>query len=488
MKKKFLAVLLSASMAATVLAGCGGSDSGTTSDQGAADAAAGSEAENADAQSGDEAGADDSAQADQAADAQTDAGEETKGAGDAIVTEPTELTYIFADGDEGAKASMNEIVEKFNETYPDITVTIEPGNGGAYSEFIKTKDSVGEFPDVMEMRDTAMYVRAGKLEPLPDDIVALFRTTTEFDGKVYTAPLGGENTNGIIYNKAYFDENGWTEPATYDEFITLCQNIKDKGDMAPLVVGGQDIWHMGFWFHKAYNDQVLSKDVDFIKHCYEGTKDFSDETFKATFEELQTIMQYAQEGWVSTPDAQITTFLVNDMAAMMYSGTHMFSQIAQADPEFEMGWFAVSSPDGKTRLVGGGGAGGLAISAESAKDPNKKAAAEEFIRFFYAPENYKIYCETLSAIPSIVADPGLDVLDVFQEVIDANASADDLAPMWNGRVGENELPPDFRNFTYKTLIEVLQGTRDIDSACEELNKTWQVSSESFNPVTGVGIE
>ena len=57
-------------------------------------------------------------------DAQTDAGEETKGAGDAIVTEPTELTYIFADGDEGAKASMNEIVEKFNETSPEITVTV----------------------------------------------------------------------------------------------------------------------------------------------------------------------------------------------------------------------------------------------------------------------------------------------------------------------------------------------------------------------------
>ena len=57
----------------------------------------------------------------------------------------------------------------------------------------------------------------------------------------------------------------------------------------------------------------------------------------------------------------------------MYSGTHMFSQIAQADPEFEMGWFAIPSPDGKTRLVGGGGVGGLAISAEAAKDPDKKA-------------------------------------------------------------------------------------------------------------------
>ena len=479
MKKKVLAAVLSGAMIAAALTGCGGNTDSTpadtktdAADSGTENQAAADGAENADtAQASQEEAADDGAE---------DTG--------SIVSAPTELTFIFADGDEGAKASMNEIVNKFNETYPDITVTIEPGNGGAYSEFIKTKDSVGEFPDVMEMRDTAMYVRAGKLEPLPDDIVSLFRTTTAFDGKVYTAPFGGENTNGIIYNKTYFDENGWTEPATYEEFIDLCQKIADKGDMAPLVVGGQDIWHMGFWFHKAYNDQVLSQDADFIKHCYEGTKDFSDDTFKAVFEEMKTIMQYAQEGWVSTPDAQITTFLVNDMAAMMYSGTHMFSQIAQADPEFEMGWFAVPSPDGKTRLVGGGGVGGLAISAESAKDPDKKAAAEEFIRFFFQPDNYKVYCETLSAIPSTVETPDLDVLDVFQEVIDANATADDLAPMWNGRVGENELPPDFRNFTYKTLIEVLQGTRDIDSACEELNKTWQVSMQSFNPITGVGIE
>lgn len=407
---------------------------------------------------------------------------------ESIVTEPTELTFIFADGDEGMKASMNEIVSRFNEAYADITVTIEPGIGGAYADFLKTKDSVGEFPDIMEMRDTAMYVRAGKLEPLSEEIQSLFVNTMEFNGNVYTAPLGGENTQGIIYNKAYFDENGFAEPATYEEFIELCQAIKDKGDMAPLVVGGQDIWHMGFLYHKAYNDQVLSVDPDFIMHCYEGTKDFADETIKATFEEMIEIMQYAQDGWTSTPDAQITTFLVSDMAAMMYSGTHMFSQIQSADPEFEMGWFAIPSPDGQTRLVGGAGVGGLAISAEAAQDPNKKAAAEAFIKFFYEPENYKVYCEKLSAIPTTVEKPELDVLPVFQEVIDATTAADDLAPMWNGRVGTNELPPDFRNFTYKTLVEVLQGTREIDSACEEMNKTWQTAMQSFNPLDGTGIE
>ena len=470
MKRRMLAGLLVSAMTMTTLAGCGGGsqDSGTTAAPAETTAAAATAA----------AGGSETTTAETSAEA----------GGESIVSGPTELTFIFADGDEGAKASMNEIVNRFNEAYPDITVTIEPGNGGAYSEFLKTKDSVGEFPDIMEMRDTAMYVRAGKLEPLSEEIQSMFLNTMKFDGQVYAVPLGGENTNGIIYNKKYFDENGFTEPATYDEFITLCQAIKDKGDMAPLVVGGQDIWHMGFWFHKAYNDKVLSQDREFIKHCYDGSKDFSDPAIKATFEEMKTIMQFAQDGWTSTPDAQITTFLVSDMAAMMYSGTHMFSQIAQADPNFEMGWFAVPSPDGKTRLVGGAGVGGLAISAESAKDADKKAAGEAFIKFFYAPENYKVYCERLSAIPATVDQPELDVLPVFQEVIDATVAADDLAPMWNGRVGENELPPDFRNFTYKTLVEVLQGTREIDSACEEMNKTWKTAMESFNPVTGVGIE
>lgn len=456
MKKKTLAMLLSAVTVMSMLAGCGGTENKEEVKE---------EKETTEKTEG-----------------------EAKPSGDSVVTEPTELTFIFADGDEGAKEVMNNVVQKFNETYPDITVTIEPGNGGAYSEFLKTKDSVGEFPDVMEMRDTAMYVRAGKLEPLSEKITSLFASTMEFDGNVYTAPMAGENTQGIIYNKKYFDENGFKEPATYDEFIKLCQAIEEKGDMDPLVVGGQDIWHMGFWFHKAYNDQVLSQDPDFIKHCYEGSKDFSDDSIKATFEELQEIMQYAQDGWTSTPDAQITTFLVSDMAAMMYSGTHMFGQIASADPDFEMGWFPVPSPDGKTRLVGGAGVGGLSISAESAKDPNKKAAAEEFIKFFYAPENYKGYCERMSMVPTTVDKPELNVMPVFQEVIDATDKADDLAPMWNGRTGENELPPDFRNFAYKTLVEVLQETRDIDSACEEMNKTWKTSMENFNPVTGVGIE
>ena len=70
------------------------------------------------------------------------------------------------------------------------------------------------------------------------------------------------------------------------------------------------------------------------------------------------MLSFAQDGWASTPDAQITTFFVNDMSAMMFSGTHMFSQINDAAPDFEYGWFAVPDRDGKVNLLGGGTAGG----------------------------------------------------------------------------------------------------------------------------------
>ena len=138
-----------------------------------------------------------------------------RAAAESVVSAPTELSFVFADGDDNFKTEMNKIVDNFNAANPDITITIEPGDGGSYSEFLKTKDSVGEFPDMMEMRDTAMYVRAGKVAPLSDDVKALFTSTVEFDGVTYTAPMSGANTMGIMYNKKYFADNGLEIPKTW---------------------------------------------------------------------------------------------------------------------------------------------------------------------------------------------------------------------------------------------------------------------------------
>lgn len=403
----------------------------------------------------------------------------------AVVSEPTELTFVFAEGDKGGKAAMIDMVNRFNEQYENITVNIHSSGSGSYDEILKTLESVGEFPDLLETTNVAAYVRAGVLAELPENIVSLFETVTEFDGKYYTAPQARNNTYGIIYNKEYFDTHDLAEPSTYEEFIELCEKIKELGDMSPLGVGAQDLWHIGFWFEKAYEDQVLSRDPDFITHCYEGTKSFTDEIFQAVIEELKEIIGYAQDGWASTPDAQVTTLLLNERTAMVYTGGHVFLDIEEADPDFEVGWFSIPGPDGKLRLVGGAAANGLAISAETIKNPNKKAAAEEFIRFFFEKENYQYYCKALDIIPTTVDAPQIEYSQLVKEVLADLDAADSVGPTWNNETGNKELPGDFRNYTYETLVEVLQGDRDTESACEEIQKAWERSIRSFNPVTGV---
>jgi len=462
MKKRWITGILCIAIAAGMLGGCASGNSQETT----------------------------GSQADSKAAEATEPGKqaETEGEESSLVSEPVQMTLAFADGDENAKIAITEIANRFMEKYPNVSLLIVPSNGTAYNEFLKTKSGVGEFPEIVEMRDPAGYVRAGMLAPLPAEITSLLQTTAEFDGTVYTAALAAGDTRGIIYNKKYFEANELAIPKNWDEFIALCEKIEELGDMAPLAVGAADIWHMGYWFYKIYDDNVLSQDPDFIEHCYDGSADWTSPEVLKTFEQLKQTFTYAQNGWSSTPDAQMPTFLVNDMAAMLYSAPYMFASIESADPDFEMGWFPVADEEGTMRLVGGSVPGGWSISAEAAENPNKKTVGEEFIKFFFAPENYAIYCEALNAIPSTKITPEFNRTQVMDDVIEATKNADNLSVLWNNRVGKDELPPDFRNFTYKTLIEMCQGTKTVETASTEIAATWKTAMQSFNPITGVGIE
>lgn len=459
--KKVLSILLVLSLTVSLFAGCSNDEQGQ---------------ETANASSGESASTD-----------STNASDETEEA----EVEPLEITLVFADGDAAAKESIYEIVDNYNESQKEFFVNIEAGNGGAYDEFLKTKESVGEFPDIVELRNPAQYVRADMIAPLTDEVNDLFTTTTDFYGEFYAAPLSAQIPQGIMYNKDYFEENDINEnPQNWDEFIAICEQIQELGDLSPLVVGGNDLWHMGFWFSKIYTDEIITENPSFIANMYEGETTWS-ETPEAreTFEKMEELFQYVDEGWGSTPDAMITTFLVTDMAAMMYSGTWMFSQIEEADPDFNMGWFPVPDEEGRLNMVGGAGTGGWALSKEALEaDPRMQEAFDSFVKFFFSPEQYGIYTGALNLIPATKADPIMETTEIYDVVMDAVRKADLYMPMWNGRVGYDELPPDYRNFTYKVVVEVLQGSRSIDEALTELDKQWKISTQDFNPVTGEGLQ
>lgn len=364
-------------------------------------------------------------------------------------------------------SNQRKLIENFVERNPDIEVVSEKIDDG-YSGIIFDRPAFKEMmQDVTDGNINCVIVK---------DL----------------SRLGREYIETGRYLRRVFPAYGVRFIAITDSIDTahdtLCQTIKDKGDMSPLVVGGSDVWHIGFLYDLCYANDVLESDPDFIEECYKGEKDFSDANYQKAVTDLAEVLSFAQDGWASTPDAQITTFFVNDMSAMMFSGTHMFSQINDAAPDFEYGWFAVPDRDGKVNLLGGGTAGGWALSAEAAKDPDKQAAFDAFCKYFFSSDVYGAYCEAMAAIPTTVETPKMNTSEQFKSVLDALSAADYTHLMWNQEVGNRELPPDFRNFTYKTCIEVAQGSRDVASASSELQKTWNVALQSFNPTTGLGVE
>jgi raffinose/stachyose/melibiose transport system substrate-binding protein len=115
-----------------------------------------------------------------------------KGDSDSAMADTVEkvtISFGYAGGDPLVKDLTSQRVIKFMDENPDIEIIQMPSGSGAYLEFLKTKDAVGEFPDILDSRDTSVWVRADKLAELPESVVSLVKQAPLLDGKAYVAPI-----------------------------------------------------------------------------------------------------------------------------------------------------------------------------------------------------------------------------------------------------------------------------------------------------------
>lgn len=157
------------------------------------------------------------------------------------------------------QATLNSMIEKFNEKYPNIT--IEHAAQGGYDD-IKTKISAaipaGTTPTMAYCYPdhVAEYMSAGAVEQMDgyvnDPIIGLSKESwdsaggvndfvkgfweegkgygDEFgvDGGLYSVPYS-KSTEVMFYNKTFFTENNLTVPTTWDEMEAIMPTIKEKG-------------------------------------------------------------------------------------------------------------------------------------------------------------------------------------------------------------------------------------------------------------------
>ncbi len=394
-----------------------------------------------------------------------------------------ELSITYATGDPLTKEKTHEVVQAFQKAHPEIKIIENLSiSQGAYLDSLKTLNAADQFPDVFECRDTPVFVRAEMLAPIDQQLVDLIANPIPIYGTVYTVPYVAQTPNGIIYNKALFEKHGWNQnPKTYAEFIALCETIKASGT-APLVAGISDIWHLGFLFGNSWASYIGVENPNWISDRYEGKVKFTDPAFEKAMTQMVELFTngYVEGGFMSTKESQCVSVLLAEKAAMYYCGTHVFSQIAEADPDFQIGWFPLPDTDGNIKLIGGSTPNGWAITKKAAADPAKVDAFNKFVTFFLSQQQYAPFCAATGQFPTTKEKMVYDVTGPMAKVLEAYTTYPSTLN-WNQGVGANEMPSSFRNWSYKKLQEAMMGRITVKEALKAMDAEWEVQARDFNP-------
>ena len=239
--KKLAALLLSATLAVSLTA-CGGSDSANTETT---------------TEESTEAPAEEAESTDEAAE-ETSEAEDTSSEGGAYASiklgeSYTDLTttikFLHHKTDREEDGTMADLIKKFNEVYPNITVETEGVTD--YAEDALLRLSTGDWGDIMfipavDKADLPTYfIPYGTSEEM--DQFINFPKQWEADGNCYGIGYMG-NAQGLLYNKKVFEEAGVTAvPTTPDEYIDALQKIKDNTKAIPLYTNYAAGWTMGAW-------------------------------------------------------------------------------------------------------------------------------------------------------------------------------------------------------------------------------------------------
>ncbi len=275
--KKVLALTLAAAMTLS-LAGCGSSDN--SADNSAADTTENAADATEDTTAEDTEAADDTADTAAASDGLTYASIKL---GEDYTDLTTTIKFIHHKTDREEDGTMADLVARFNEVYPNITV--ETDGITDYQEDSLLRLSNGNWGDIMfipaidKSELPTYFIPYGTTEEMSQYVN--FANNWEWDKNCYGVAYMG-NAQGLLYNKKVFADAGITElPKTPDELIAALQAIKDNTDAIPLYTNYASGWTMGGQWD-AYLGAITTGDETWLNqkfvHTAEPFKDNGDGT------------------------------------------------------------------------------------------------------------------------------------------------------------------------------------------------------------------
>lgn len=208
------------------------------------------------------------------------------------------LKALIHEADDNAKVFLPLIEGQIKEALKDYTISFDftPGDTPSYETKIRTLISGGQTPDVFYTHGGANaepYLKADGVLALDDiledlgywDLVIPSVKVPADDGKIYAVMYEPILYEIILYNPKIFEEHNLTPPKTYEEFVKVCQTLKDA-DIIPLALGGKEGWPVSMFAEGlAYSvDPLITKKV------VSGEAKFADEPYKQAATKIKELL------------------------------------------------------------------------------------------------------------------------------------------------------------------------------------------------------
>ena len=280
---------------------------------------------------------------------------------------------------------MEKVSEQFQELYPNGTIVWNELAGEKYHDLLKAQCASKTAPDVFAQNGTTVipFSEAGYIVDLSghgweERMRESCFADCMVDDKLYAVPIDVSGW-GIDYNKDVFEKlNITTPPANWDEFLNICQTLKDNG-ITPINVGLQDQWPSSgiviacASFIYGMNDNMMSD-------LWDGSASFNGPEFKAVFDGLQELYDkgYIDPSIMNTTYAQCVDQLYAGEIGMTFNSTIL--------TEGNIGFFDLPDAEGNTYVT----TGTNSMMSVSSECENQEAAIEA-LKLMTEPETLKLF-------------------------------------------------------------------------------------------------
>ncbi len=295
-----------------------------------------------------------------------------------------------------------------------------------------------------------------------DSVADMFKKGDDY----YALLLSTVWVSNIYYNMDIMNQNGWTIPTTWDEFVTLCENAKSIG-LVPMATPAKD----SFSENVLMMASMAAIPDDKYSILFEpGQKDvrYDDKSWLETMELLKWYADNVfQEGVAAADSSTARSLFLQGGSLMFTDGSWAINAIRKDNPAFEVGYSMLPDYNKDIPMKVATYPGNiLAVLSHS----DQKELAKQFVA----------YCGSVEGQSSIVA-AGLDTPargDIDEE---SKTNMDPiLAQMYSdidnagAKIFHNFLlDMEFNNKLYMIVNGVLAGTYTPEQACEELQAAYE---------------